>query len=103
MPTAKVISGRIAIYPKIKVTTCYKRPQGDERSRSVRLQLDTAHIQRSTETRQVSAVMGRTWFLTLSTLRARQPPTHLVQLRLGKDSLSSELTGPCPYICAYFS
>ena len=38
-----------------------KNPKKDSRSRSVRLQRGTAHIQRSTETRQVSGVMGRTW------------------------------------------
>ena len=55
--------------------------KNDVRARSVRLQRGTAHIQRSTETRQVSAVMGRTLFSLLSApsmLRARQLLTRLV-------------------------
>ena len=66
--TAKLTSGRIAIYPNLKVFICDKRLQRDARSRFVRLQRGTAHIQRSTETRQVSVVMGRTWFSLLSAL-----------------------------------
>ena len=80
-------------------------PNKDARARSVRLQLGTAHIQRSTETRQVSVVMGRTrfWLLSaLSMLRAQQPPTRLVWLRLGTDPPDgSELTWPRPYICLF--
>ena len=82
-------------------------PNKDARARrSVRLQLGTPQIQRSTETRQVSVVMGMTrfWLLSaLSMLRAQQPPTRLVWLRLGTDSPDgSELTWPCPYICLSF-
>ena len=69
--TAKVISARISIHPKIKAFliffpvsvsffVCFLNPQKDVRSRSVRLQRGTAHIQRSTE-RRVSVVVGRTW------------------------------------------
>ena len=71
-------------------------PNKDARAKSVRLQLGTPHIQRSTKTRQVSVVMGMTrfWLLSaLSMLRAQQPPTRLVWLRLGTDSPDgSELT-----------
>ena len=37
-------------------------PNKDARARSARLQLGTAHIQSFTQTRQVSVVMGMTWF-----------------------------------------
>ena len=45
------------------VTHC---PNKDARARSARLQLGTAHIQSSTQTRQVSVVMGmtRVWLLS---------------------------------------
>ena len=39
------------------------RPNEDARARSDRLQLGTAHIQSSTQTRQVSVVMGMTRFV----------------------------------------
>ena len=44
------------------------RPNKDARARSDRLQLGTAHIQSSTQTRQVSVVMGMTRFWLLSAL-----------------------------------
>ena len=77
-------------------------PNKDARARSVGLQLGTAHIQCSTETRQVSVVMGRTryWLLSaLIILRARKPPTRLVWFRLDTDPPDGlELPWPCPYI-----
>ena len=60
-------------------------PNKDARARSVWLQLGTAHIQSFTQTRQVSVAMGRRFFRfgSVSMLRARQPPTRFVWIRLG--------------------
>ena len=67
-------------------------PNKDARAMPDRLQLGTAHIQSFTQTRQVSVVMGMTRFWAAigservqRVLRAQQPPTRLVWLRLGTD------------------
>ena len=91
--TAKLTSGRITIYPKLKVFICDKRLQRDARSRFVRLQRGTAHIQRSTE-RQVSVVVGRTWLRLRPSGTAATDTPRLASSRYRLARLRADRTLP---------